>query len=161
MSYKTNIILVSYVQDVKLPRTHVKTLYLVFTDISAVSAGEFRRARWALLSFCDYKSCKIYRPHLNLLLGGHMCPRLSVVMCLVSATWGGPWGTMMYGIVGITERTALPSPSRFGKQYFPSIDVFPFISSFYGHQYWGLWICDFYCLYGYELVFIGMTNVVN
>jgi len=76
MSYKTNIILVPYAQDVKLPRTHFETLYLVLTDISAVSAGEFSRTRWALLSFCVYKSRKIYRPYLNLLLCGDMCLRL-------------------------------------------------------------------------------------
>jgi len=75
MSYKTNIILVHYVQDIKLPRTHFETLYLVLADISAVTAGEFRRTRWALLSFCVYKSRKIYRPHLNLLLCGDVCLR--------------------------------------------------------------------------------------
>jgi hypothetical protein len=70
---------------------------------------------------------------------------------------------MMYGRVGITERTAFSSPSRFCRLSISQVSIFSHIYPVFTDtsiEFYGYVIINF-CLHGYELVFIGIKNVSN
>lgn len=70
---------------------------------------------------------------------------------------------MMYGRVGITERTAFSSPSRFCRLSISQVSIFSFVYPVFADtsiEFYGYVISNF-CLHGHELVFIGMKNVSN
>lgn len=70
---------------------------------------------------------------------------------------------MMYGRVGITERTAFSSPLRFCKLSISQVSIFFLLYPVFTDtsiEFYGYVIFNF-CLRGYELVFIGMKIVSN
>jgi len=70
---------------------------------------------------------------------------------------------MMYGRVGITERTAFSSPSRFCRLSISQVSIFSLVYPVFTDtsiEFHGYVIFNF-CLHGYELMFIGMKNVSN